>query len=53
MFNQIITTGLYSAILCIFFLKSKFINLMFGDDLMTAFFLLPFPFYEKAIKGIE
>ena len=38
MFNQIITTGLYSAILCIFFLKSNFVNLMFGDDLMTAFF---------------
>jgi len=38
MFNQIITTGLYSSILCIFFLKSKFINNMFGDDLMTAFF---------------
>lgn len=38
MFNQILTTGLYSSILCIFFLKSKFINNMFGDDLMTAFF---------------
>ena len=38
MFNQIITTGLYSAILCIFFLKSKCINNIFGDDLMTAFF---------------
>ena len=38
MFNQILTTGLYSAVLCIFFLKSSFINLMFGDDLMTAFF---------------
>jgi len=38
MFNQILTTGLYSAILCIFFLKSKFVNSMFGDDLMTAFF---------------
>ena len=38
MFNQILITGLYSAILCIFFLKSKFINLIFGDDLMTAFF---------------
>lgn len=38
MFNQILTTGLYSAILCIFFLKSKFINQIFGDDLMTAFF---------------
>ena len=38
MFNQILTTGLYSSILCIFFLKNKFINGMFGDDLMTAFF---------------
>lgn len=38
MFNQILTTGLYSAALCIFFLKSKFINNIFGDDLMTAFF---------------
>ena len=38
MFNQILTTGLYSAILCIFFLKSKYINSLFGDDLMTAFF---------------
>ena len=38
MFNQILTTGLYSAVLCIFFLKSKFINQIFGDDMMTAFF---------------
>ena len=38
MFNQIITTGIYSSILCIFFLKNKFINNYFGDDLMTAFF---------------
>lgn len=38
MFNQILTTGLYSSILCIFFLKSSFINEIFGDDLMTAFF---------------
>jgi len=38
MFNQILVTGLYSSILCIFFLKNKFINNMFGDDLMTAFF---------------
>ena len=38
MFNQILTTGLYSAMLCIFFLKSSFVNNMFGDDLMTAFF---------------
>ena len=38
MFNQILTTGLYSAVLCIFFLESNFVNSMFGDDLMTAFF---------------
>jgi len=38
MFNQILTTGLYSAILCIIFLKSRFTTMMFGDDLMTAFF---------------
>ena len=38
MFNQILITGLYSAILCIFFLKSRWVNLLFGDDLMTAFF---------------
>ena len=38
MFNQILTTGLYSAVLCIFFLKSNFVNKIFGDDLMTAFF---------------
>jgi magnesium-transporting ATPase (P-type) len=38
MFNQILTTGLYSAMLCVFFLKSKFVNSVFGDDLMTAFF---------------
>jgi calcium-translocating P-type ATPase len=38
MFYQILTTGLYSSVLCIFFLKNRFINLLFGDDLMTAFF---------------
>ena len=38
MFNQIVTTGLYSAILCIIFLKSKFVNSIFGDNIMTAFF---------------
>ena len=38
MFNQIITTGLYSSVLCVFFLTSNFVNSMFGDDLMTAFF---------------
>ena len=38
MFNQILTTGIYSSILCIFFLKSKYIINYFGADLMTAFF---------------
>jgi len=38
MFNQIITTGLFSAILCIFFLKSKITTNIFKDDLLTAFF---------------
>ena len=38
MFNQIITTGIYSSILCIFFLKNNYIINFFGDDLMTAFF---------------
>ena len=38
MLNQIITTGLFSAILCIFFLKSKITNNIFGDELLTAFF---------------
>ena len=38
MFNQIITTGLSSAIICIFFLKSRITNSIFNDDLLTAFF---------------
>jgi len=38
MFNQILTTGIYSSVLCIFFLKNKYITNFFGDDLMTAFF---------------
>ena len=38
MLNQIITTGLFSAILCIFFLKSNLTIGLFKDDLMTAFF---------------
>ena len=43
MFNEIIVTGLYSTILCIFFLKSKFISSMFrysidNKYLLTAFF---------------
>lgn len=43
MFNEIIITGLFSTILCIFFLKSNWINSMFRYSidnryLMTAFF---------------
>ena len=38
MLNQIIVTGLFSAFLCIFFLKSKLTNNIFGDDILTAFF---------------
>ena len=38
MLNQIITTGLFSAILCIFFLKSTLTNNIFRDDILTAFF---------------
>lgn len=38
MLNQIIVTGLYSAILCIIFLKSNYINKIFKEDLLTAFF---------------
>ena len=43
MFNQILVLGLYSSIICIFFLKSKFINSFFRDSagneyLLTAFF---------------
>ena len=38
MFNQIITTGIYSSLICIIFLKNKYIVNFFGDDLMTAFF---------------
>ena len=38
MFNQILVTGLYSSILCIFFLTNNYIKMMYGDDLMTAFF---------------
>ena len=38
MFNQILVTGLFSASLCIFFLKSSFTNALFKDDLLTAFF---------------
>lgn len=43
MFNEILVTGLYSIILCVFFLKSNFIRGMFRYSidnryLMTAFF---------------
>ena len=38
MLNQILVTGLYSAILCIIFLKSNLIKNIFQDNLMTAFF---------------
>ena len=38
MFNQILVTGIYSSLLCVFFLKNKYIVNFFGDDLMTAFF---------------
>ena len=38
MANQIITTGLVSSVICIIFLKSRIINQIFGDDLLTAFF---------------
>ena len=38
MWNQIITTGFVSAIICIFFLKSSLTNNIFGDDILTAFF---------------
>lgn len=38
MMNQILVTGLFSASLCIFFLKSKLTNGIFNDDIMTAFF---------------
>ncbi len=43
MINQILFTGMYSAILCIIFLKSPIINTLFRDStnniyLMTAFF---------------
>lgn len=38
MWNQIITTGLISAIICIFFLKSNLVNSIFKDDILTAFF---------------
>jgi len=38
MWNQIITTGIISAIICIIFLKSGLTNSVFKDDILTAFF---------------
>ena len=38
MLNQIMVTGLFSALLCIFFLKSNVTNNIFKDDILTAFF---------------
>ena len=43
MLNEILFTGIYSSLLCVFFLKSKFINSLFRPSadniyLMTAFF---------------
>ena len=38
MLNQILVTGIFSAILCIFFLKSNLTNNIFHDNLLTAFF---------------
>ena len=38
MLNQILVTGLFSAIICIIFLKSNLIKQIFSDNIMTAFF---------------
>ena len=38
MLNQIIVTALYSSLLCIIFLKSNYINQIYKEDLLTAFF---------------
>ena len=38
MINQIGVTGISSAIICIFFLKSNITNKIFGSDILTAFF---------------
>ena len=38
MFNQIMVTGLFSAGLCIFFLKSNLTNNIFRDNILTGFF---------------
>ncbi len=42
MFNQILTGGIYSLIICLIFLKSSFIKSMFSSEghFMTAFFSL-------------
>ena len=38
MLNQIVVSGLFSALLCIFFLKSTITKHIFGADMLTAFF---------------
>ena len=38
MLNQILTTGIASSIICIFFLKSRLTNNIFNGNLLTAFF---------------
>ena len=38
MLNQILVTGLFSACLCIFFLKSNLTNNIFKENILTAFF---------------
>ena len=38
MLNQILVIGSYSSILCIYFLKSNFINKIYNGDILTAFF---------------
>lgn len=38
MLNQILITGILSACLCIFFLKSNLTNNIFEDNILTAFF---------------
>ena len=38
MLNQILVTGIFSALFCIFFLKSNLTNQIFNDDILTAFF---------------
>ena len=38
MWNQIITIGISSAVISLFFLKSRFTNNIFGNHILTAFF---------------